>query len=92
MLLRYFANDFEKVPGAHIIAGNTFVFTFNGRCISVVRSLYCKVFSTFFFKTFLSLKIEMLINTHVSFFIITDYDVRFIVRDGCQFALLDSII
>ena len=29
MLLRYFLNDFETVPVAHIITGTTFVFTFH---------------------------------------------------------------
>jgi hypothetical protein len=39
-LLRYFVNDFEKVPVAPIITGITFVFTFHMRCISIVSSLY----------------------------------------------------
>jgi len=40
MLLRYYASDFEMVPVAPIITGVNFVFTFNMRCISVVRYLY----------------------------------------------------
>ena len=38
MLFTYFLNDFEIVPVAPIITGITFVFTFNMRCISIVRS------------------------------------------------------
>ena len=49
MLLTYFLNVFEIVPVACIITGITFVFTFHMRCISVVRSLYFKIFSAFFF-------------------------------------------
>jgi hypothetical protein len=45
MLLTYFLNDFELVPVAPIITGITLVFTFHMRCISIVRSLYFKIFS-----------------------------------------------
>ena len=45
MLLMYFLNDFEMVPVAPIITGITLVFTFHLRCISIVRSLYFKIFS-----------------------------------------------
>jgi len=45
MLLTYFLNDFEMVQFAPIITGNTLVFTLNMRCISIVRSLYFKIFS-----------------------------------------------
>jgi hypothetical protein len=38
MLLAYFLNDFEIVTVAHIITGNTFVFTFH------MRSLYFRIF------------------------------------------------
>jgi hypothetical protein len=48
MLLTYFLNDFEMVPVAPIITGITIVFTFHMRCISIVRSLYFKIFSAFF--------------------------------------------
>jgi hypothetical protein len=44
MLLTYFLNDFETVPFAPIITGITFAFTFYKRCISIVRSLYFKIF------------------------------------------------
>ena len=45
MLLMYFLNDFEMVPVAPIITGITLVFTFHMRRISIVRSLYFKIFS-----------------------------------------------
>ena len=44
MLLTNFINDFEIVPVAPIITGITFVFTFHMRCISIVRSLYFRIF------------------------------------------------
>ena len=47
MLLTYFLNDFEIVPVAPIITGINFVFTFHMHCISVVRSLYFRIFSAF---------------------------------------------
>jgi hypothetical protein len=47
-LLRYFLNDFEIVSVALVITGITFVFTFHMRCISIVRSLYFKIFSASF--------------------------------------------
>ena len=45
MLLTYFLNDLERVPFARIITGITFVFTFHMCCISIVRSLYFRIFS-----------------------------------------------
>jgi len=45
MLLTYFLNDFEMVPVAPIITGIVFVFTFHMRCISIVRSLYFRIYS-----------------------------------------------
>ena len=44
MLLTYFLNVFEIVQVAPIITGITFVFTFHMRCISIVRSLYFRIF------------------------------------------------
>ena len=44
MLLMYFLNDFETVLVAPIITGITLVFTFHMPCISIVRSLYFKIF------------------------------------------------
>ena len=48
MSLTYFLNDLEMVPVAPIITGITLVFTFHIRCISIVRSLYFKIFSASF--------------------------------------------
>jgi len=45
MSLTYFLNDLEMVPVAPFITGITLVFTFHMRCISIVRSLYFKIFS-----------------------------------------------
>jgi hypothetical protein len=55
MLLMYFLNDFEMVPVARIITGITFVFTFHMRCISIVRSLYFKIYSASFYYVLLLL-------------------------------------
>src|SRR5215813_9257991 len=67
MLLTYFLNDFEIVPVAPIIPGITLAFTFHMRCISIVRSLYFKIFSASFLITFLSPEIATSINMHVPF-------------------------
>ena len=67
MLLTYFLNDFEIVPVFPIIIGITFVFRFHKRCISIVRSLYFRIFSASFLITFLSPEIEMSFNIHVPF-------------------------
>jgi hypothetical protein len=48
MVSWYFVNDFEMVPVAPIITGITLVFTSHIRCISIVRSLYFKIFSASF--------------------------------------------
>ena len=67
MLLTYFLNDFEIIPVATIIIDMTFVFTFHMRCISIVRSLYFRIFSASFSITFLSPEIATSINMHVPF-------------------------
>ena len=54
-LLTYFLNVFETVPVAPIITGIAFVFTFHMRCISIVRSLYFRIFSASFLITLLLL-------------------------------------
>jgi hypothetical protein len=54
MLLMYFINDFEMVPVAPVITGITLVYAFHMRCISIVRSLYFKIFSASFLITLLS--------------------------------------
>ena len=61
MLLTYFLNAFEIVPVALIITGIIFVFTFHMRCISIVRSLYFRIFSASFLITFLSIIIIIII-------------------------------
>jgi hypothetical protein len=67
MLLTYFPNDFEMVPVAPIITGITFGFTFHMRCISIVWSLYFRIFLASFLITFLSPEIATSINVHVLF-------------------------
>ena len=54
MLLTYFLNVFEIVPVAPIFTGIAFVSTFYMRCVSIVRSLYFRIFSASFLITFLS--------------------------------------
>jgi len=67
MLLTYFLNDFEIVPVVPIITGITFVFTFYMRCISILRSLYFRIFSASFLITFPSPEIATSIHIHVPF-------------------------
>ena len=62
MLLAYFLNDFEIVPVAPIISGITFVFTFHVRCISIVRSLYFRIFSASFLSHFCLLRLQRLLT------------------------------
>ena len=82
MLLTYFLNDFEIVPFAPIIAGITFVFTFHMRCISVVRSLYFRIFSASFLITF-SFSWNCNVYKHTcSLLIITDHNVWFVAGDS----------
>jgi len=61
MSLTYFLNDLEMVPVAPIITGITLVFTFHMRCISIVRSLYFKIFSASFLITLLLLLLLLLV-------------------------------
>ena len=67
MSLTHFLNDLEVVPVARIITGITLVFTFHMCCMSIVRSLYFKIFSASFLITFLSPGIATSINMHVLF-------------------------
>jgi hypothetical protein len=67
MSLTYFLNDLEMVPVAPIITVIALVFIFRMRSISVVRSLYFKIFSDYFLVTFLSPVIATSINMHVLF-------------------------
>ena len=66
-LLWHFPNNFEIVPGAPIITGITFVYTFHKSCISLVRSLYFRIFSASFLITFLSAEIATPITIQVPF-------------------------
>ena len=54
MLFKYCLSDFEMVPVTPIITGITFSFTFHMGWISIMRSLYFKIFSASFLITFLS--------------------------------------
>ena len=63
----YFLNDFEMVPVAPIITDIAFIFTFHTRCISIVGSLYFRIFWASFLNTFLTPKNAASINIHVSF-------------------------
>ena len=65
MLLTYFLHVFEIVPVAPIITGITFVFTFHMRSISIVRSLYFRIFQAAFLITFLSPEIATSINIYL---------------------------
>ena len=67
MLLTCFLNNFEIVPVAPFVTGITFVLTFHMRCISILRSLYFRIFSASFLITFLSPEIATSINIHVPF-------------------------
>ena len=67
MLPTYLLNDFEMVPVALFITGITVVFTFHIRRISIVRSLYFKIFSASFLITLLSPEMVTSISMHVLF-------------------------
>jgi len=67
MLLMYFLNDLEVVPVTPIITGITCFCTFHMRCISIVRSLYFRIFYASFLITFLSPEIATSINIYVPF-------------------------
>jgi len=62
MLRTYFLNDFEIVPVVPIITGISFGFTFHMRCISIVRSLYFRIFFASFLSTFLTPEIASLLT------------------------------
>ena len=63
MLLTYFLNDCEIVPVVPIITGNTFVFTFHVRCISIVRSLYFRIFSAYFIINIINIIATIFVET-----------------------------
>ena len=62
VLLTYFLNEFEIVPVAPIITGIIFGFTFHMRCISIVRSLYFRIFSASFTSYFCLLRLQSLLT------------------------------
>ena len=76
MLLRYRLSDIEMVPVASVSTGIAVAFTFHMRWF-----LYFKNFSASFFVTFLYPGIATYWNV-CSLSIITEYDVRFIVRSS----------
>ena len=86
MLLTCFLNDFKMVPVVPIITEITFVFTFYMRCISIVRSLYFRIFSVSFLITFLSPEIATSINIHVLF------SLTRIVMSGLLLGMVLSVI
>jgi hypothetical protein len=67
MFLWYFFNYFQIVPVAPIITGITSVFTFHMRCISIVSSLYFRIYSVYVFTSFMSPKTAASINIRVHF-------------------------
>ena len=73
MLLTYFLNDLEIVPVTPIITGIIFVFTFHMHCISIVRSLYFRIFSASLLLLLLGkvvIKIRSWILSKVFFFLL----------------------
>ena len=70
------------VPVAPIITGITFVFIFHMPSISIVRFLYFRIFSPSVLITLLSSEVSTSISIRVLFFVIPNYDVQFIVREG----------
>jgi hypothetical protein len=86
-LLSYFLNDFFMVPVAHIITGITFVFTFHMHCISIVKPLYFRIFSTFFYTTFLSSEIA----TCISIFVHVPFSLSRIMMSGLLLGMVLSV-
>ena len=60
-------NDFQMVPVARIITGITLVFIFHMPSISIIRSLYFRIFSASILTTFLSPEVSTSISIHVPF-------------------------
>jgi len=67
MFLTYFLNDWNSPSRPYYYWYHLCFFTFHMRCISIVRSLYFKIFSASFLITFLSREIATSINIHVPF-------------------------
>ena len=81
----YFLNDFEIVPVAPVITGCVFVLTFHMWCISILRSLYFRIFSASFLITFLSPEIATSINIHDPF------SLSKIIMSGLLFGIVLSV-
>ena len=76
MLLTYIMTDFGRFPVAPIVS--VFFCTYHLHCISVVKaSLHFKIFSTFFFITFLSPDVAVIINSYAYFSL---SDIMFLLR------------
>ena len=88
MLLRYFLNDSETVPVASIITGIAFVFTFYMRCISIVGSLYFRIFLVYF----CLLKFQHLLAYMFLFHCHGLWCLVYCWGWFCRFALVDSTI
>ena len=68
MLIRYCLSDSEMLAVVFVnTTGITFAFTFHMCWIYIMRSLYFKIFSAAFLKTYLSPEIATSINIHVPF-------------------------
>ena len=87
MLLTYFLNDFEIVPVAPITAGITFVFTFYMRSISIVRSLYFKIFSVSCLIHFCLLRLQRLLTYMFPFHIIIIIIIIIIINSSSSIGL-----
>ena len=92
MLLTYFLYYFDMVPVAPIITGITFVFTFHMRCISIVRSLYFRIYSASFLIIFLSPEIATSINIHVLFSLSRIITSGLLLGTVLSVALVDSTV
>jgi len=100
-LSQYFAQLFSEpffqlVPVAPVITGMAFVFIFHIFCVSIVRSLCFRIFSSSFFITFLSSEPARSNRIHVPLYLIMDYGIRFIVMDDsvclhCSFHIMCSL-
>ena len=91
MLSRYVAQvvyeSFWDGSSSPVITGITFTFTFHMRCISIVRSLYFKIFSACFLFTFLSAGIATSIDMHVPSLLSGIMLSGLLIRYFCQLAL-----
>jgi hypothetical protein len=79
-LLRYCLDDFE-VDQVSLLLLVSFLLLHSTCAVSIIRSSNCRIFSASFLITFMSCEIAASVYIHVHF-IITDYDVRLIVRVG----------